>query len=484
MAIFLSQLLSGLLEVPSRMDCRIAGLALDSRQVQPGFVFFALPGFHEDGRCYIQDALAKGAAAVIVDASAGSLLQSTEKIFCLPNLKYLISRIAGRFYDHPANALQIIGITGTNGKTSCSHFIASVLQQLNKPCAIIGTLGSGLFGSLRPTGLTTPDAIFLHQVFTEYRLQGVTHVSMEVSSHSLDQGRVQDIPFQIGLFTNLTRDHLDYHKTMEAYAQAKQKLFLFPLRYAVLNIDDPFGRTLLSVSRNTNLTYSIDSKADVYVTEASFSLSGIRAKIATPWGEGVLISPLLGSFNLSNLLGVLTTLCLLDVPLDQALEELAQVGSVPGRMQTLGGGVSPLIIVDYAHTPDSLEKTLMALRAHCEGQLICVFGCGGDRDAGKRPLMAAIAEHYSDHVVVTDDNPRTEPSDKIVCDIKSGFKQPEKIICQQDRSKAIQYAIQYAKTGDCVLIAGKGAETHQLIGNTKIPFSDIDQVRSCLNSLQ
>lgn len=484
--IALSRLLQGVTPTPLSEDVTVSGLALDSRLVKPGDVFFACQGTSKDGRHFIQEAIQKGAKVVLIEGEEAPV-SNTVKMISIPNLKQQISEIAARFYHHPAESLRMIGITGTNGKTSCSHFIGNVLQQLNKPCGIIGTLGNGLYGDLTPSALTTPDPITLQKTLAEWVKLGVKNVAMEVSSHSLDQDRVKGIPFAVGIFTNLTREHLDYHGTMEAYFAAKWKLFNNALtKRAVVNVDDPFGETIIDrlKTKNTLYTYGLKGSNEgshhIIANEVRLTLDGIQADIVTPWGIGLLKAPLVGQFNVSNLLAVLTTLCLLDIPFDQVLDGLAKVKPVPGRMETLGGNNKPLVVVDYSHTPDSLEKALKALRLHCQGRLFCVFGCGGDRDRGKRPLMAAIAEQHADHIVVTDDNPRHEDPAEIVADILRGFSRPNKAIVQHDRSKAIQDVIQYAKAGDCILIAGKGAETVQLVGDKKIPFSDVLKVREIL----
>ncbi len=477
----LSTLLQDIGQVPSQaIDLSIKGLALDSRYIQPGDLFFACQGNHNDGRKFINEAIKKGALAVLTEKSTGKpdfYVEGNVPVIAVSQLHQKLSKIAARFYHYPGEFLDIVGITGTNGKTSSSHFIAAIL----KSCGVIGTLGNGIYGDLKPGVLTTPDAITIQKTLAEFLSLGAKYVAMEVSSHSLDQGRVEHVPFKVGVFTNLTRDHLDYHGTMEAYGAAKKKLFDNPfLQYAVINIDDPFGLKLSQTLTKQVFAYSTNiKKHDVpltYVKKMSMDSHGIRAYIVTPWGEGELQSHLIGQFNLSNLLAVVTTLSLLDIPFQPILEGISHLQPVAGRMQTFGGKDRPLIVVDYSHTPDSLEKALTALRSHCEGKLYCVFGCGGDRDRGKRPIMAGIAEKLADVAIVTDDNPRTEDPALIVADIMKGFSEPNKIIVQHDRSKAIRDVIHYAKQGDCVLIAGKGAETYQQIGEQKIPFSDIDHV--------
>lgn len=478
----LSTLLAGMVSLTLPNDIDIHDLCLDSRLINPGDLFFALTGTQLDGKQFIAQAIQKGACAVLVENEKPSVtFEQQIPVIALPGLKKNLGELAARFYHYPAKSLQIIGITGTSGKTSCSHFIASALTQLNTRCGIIGTLGNGLYGHVQAASLTTPDIVTLQKTFADLLQQGAKAVAMEVSSHSLDQGRVNGITFDVGVFTNLTRDHLDYHKTMEAYGAAKKRLF-DQTRAAVINIDDAFGCELARAVSKTQkvITYGLQG-GDVVAKQIKLTDSGIQADITTPWGHGNLFAPLLGQFNVSNLLAAISALCLLDYPLPEVLACAAHFQSVPGRMQVLGGGDKPLVVVDYAHKPDALEKVLIALRAHCQGKLLCVFGCGGDRDRGKRPIMAKIAEQYADQVIVTDDNPRHENPAQIVADILQGFSQPGKIIVEHNRSKAIHNVIQCAATGDCILIAGKGAETYQQIGDEKFPFNDVDEVEEILS---
>jgi UDP-N-acetylmuramoyl-L-alanyl-D-glutamate--2,6-diaminopimelate ligase len=487
----LSTLLHSISDLPAHLDREISGLALDSRLVQPGDLFFACQGTYLDGRKFIDEVIANGARAILAEAEAGDAVIEVRNNVPIVPVQYLNHRmghIAAIFYGNPAEKLRIVGITGTNGKTSCSHFIAGALDQLGITTGVIGTLGNGVYGNIQPSQLTTPDAITLQATFADFVKNGAKVVAMEVSSHSLDQGRVDDVPFEVGVFTNLTRDHLDYHRDMASYGVAKKRLFdMASLKHAVINADDAFGQGLLaSLSRkNTLYSYGVDQHTPlampkVYADALHLDITGLRAKVYTPWGEGELHTGLIGRFNVSNILAVLTTLCLLDIPFNDVLQSLKQLKPVAGRMQALGGKTQPLVVVDYAHTPDSLEKALIALKQHCRGQLYCVFGCGGDRDRGKRPMMAKIAEQYADRVIVTDDNPRHESPEQIVADIMVGFAQQKQIIVQHDRSKAIQEIIQCAVAGDCILIAGKGAETYQQIGDIKIPFSDIEKVQQSL----
>lgn len=483
--------LSELLEksIPSG-DVLISGLTLDSRAVHTGDLFFAYQGTSVDSRLFIDQAIDNGASAILVDTDSESLpfiFRGSVPIVSIPHLTHQISAIAGRFYQNPAQSMEIIGVTGTNGKTSCTYFLASVLEQLSKRCGVIGTLGYGVYGDIQFNGLTTPDAITVQRVLSEFKVKQVNYVAMEVSSHSLSQGRVDAIPFKVGVFTNLTQDHLDYHGTMDSYGAAKKRLFdELSTQHAVINHDDAFGQALITELHHKKniIAYGLKKSTlvDSVFAENVRLHHGIHAHVVTPWGEGEIETALMGQFNLHNILAVIAVLGVLNIPLKEILACLKNIKAVPGRMEVFGGHEQPLVVVDYSHTPDSLEKALQALRPHCHGRLFCVFGCGGDRDRGKRPLMAAIAERYADHVIVTDDNPRTEDPQQIVKDIMQGFVEPKKIIVQHDRSKAIYNSIQYAQRGDCILIAGKGAETYQQIGEKKIPFSDVEQVREMLNA--
>lgn len=462
----------------------ISDLVLDSRLVQKNALFFALSGTKVDGRQFITDAIEKGACAVLTDGLTLAVdWQGRVPIISIPDLKNQTGKLAAKFYDYPAQKMQIIGVTGTSGKTSCTQFMAAVLHYLKLPCGVIGTLGNGLYGHIQAGNLTTPDAITLQKTLAGFVNKQVTMTVMEVSSHSLDQGRVNGIEFDVGVFTNLTRDHLDYHETMQAYGEAKKRLFDLA-NFAVINADDAFGREMLRSfkDRDTVFSYSVDPafrnemNAMIYAEDVQLTPAGIKAHIVTPWGNADLDTILVGQFNLSNLLSVIAGLCLLDIPLALVMEGIHQLHPVAGRMQSFGGGKKPLVIVDYAHKPDALEKVLIALRQQCQGTLYCVFGCGGDRDRGKRPIMAKIAEQYADKVIVTDDNPRYEDPALIVKDIMQGFENSAIVVVQHDRAKAILETIRLAGEGDCILIAGKGAETYQQIGGEKFPFSDGEKV--------
>lgn len=488
----LSHLLANKINLPADADGDIAHLQLDSRLIQSHDLFLAVKGKTLDGRHYIDDAIQRGAKAILVEVDhPDETIQWKNTIPLIPiyQLSNQLGPLAARFYDSPIEKLSVFGVTGTSGKTSCTHFIAQVLQKLSLPCGVIGTLGSGLYGSLGEAGLTTPDAIRLQATLRDFVNQGAKAVAMEVSSHSIDQGRIAGMRFDVGMFTNLTQDHLDYHGTMAAYAATKRRLFAeWPVKHAVINADDEYGAkwlTELSQEQDmwgyTTAVPKTNRDKMIYVDHVSMGLSGIQAMVYSPFGQGELTLPLIGRFNLSNALAVLGALCLYGLPFKQVLLALSQLESVPGRMQLLGGSGLPLVVVDYAHKPDALEKTLQALSHHVSGQLICVFGCGGDRDRGKRPKMAAIAERFSDLVIVTNDNPRNENPNTITEEIMLGFHDPKQVIVSLDRTSAIQKSIQLASAQDCILIAGKGAEHYQQIGSEKIPFDDVEQATHFLN---
>lgn len=463
----------------------IAGLALDSRQVRPGTLFLAVPGLRGDGRDHISQALQAGAVAVAYECADGLQLANASDgeaaMVPVSGLTGQLSAVAGRFFGEPSRDLGLVGVTGTNGKTSVSQMLAQALSALGKPCGVIGTLGSGLLDQLVDHGMTTPDAISVQRQLAEMHDQGAGWVCMEVSSHALEQGRVAALEFDLAIFTNLSRDHLDYHGDMAQYGAAKAKLFDRPLQAAIINLDDAFGRELIERSPSRCFTYSLNNPdADLYCSTIEYTSAGIRAALHTARRNATLESPLLGEFNLANLLAVIAALLALEVRLDRAVALAAGLTSPAGRMQRLGGGDRPLIVVDYAHTPDALEKALAAVRAHAEGKLICIFGCGGDRDNGKRPLMGQVAEHCADQVVVTDDNPRSEPSRQIIEQILAGMQHPESTRIIANRGEAIRKSILESRAGDLILLAGKGHETYQEIDGVRHPFSDIEQAAKAL----
>nr|WP_298135624.1 UDP-N-acetylmuramoyl-L-alanyl-D-glutamate--2,6-diaminopimelate ligase [uncultured Pseudomonas sp.] len=462
----------------------IRELTLDSRKVRPGDLFLAVPGTQQDGRVHIADAVARGAAAVAYEAEgASAMTAASAELVAIKGLASQLSAIAGRFYGEPSRGLHLIGITGTNGKTSVSQLLAQALDLLGERCGIIGTLGNGFYNALALGRHTTPDPIGVQACLAEMKKAGARAVAMEVSSHGLHQGRVAALDYDVAVLTNLSRDHLDYHGSMQAYGEAKARLFAWPgLRCRVLNLDDAFGRELAAQAHPSRVIgYSLeDRSAYLYCREARFDEQGVLATLVTPQGERSLRSSLLGRFNLSNLLAVVGALLGMDYPLDEILAVMPQLQGPVGRMQRLGGAGKPLVVVDYAHTPDALEKVLEALRPHVEGRLLCLFGCGGDRDSGKRPLMAAVVERLADGVLVTDDNPRSESPQQIFSDIRAGFGDADQVQFIHGRGQAIAQLIASANADDVLVLAGKGHEDYQEINGERQPFSDLVEAAKAL----
>ncbi len=460
----------------------IRRLATDSRAVRRGDTFLAWPGETQDGRRYIPQAIARGAANVLWDTAPGFRWRGGWRVpnRGVPQLRRRAGALANAVYDTPSERLWTIGITGTNGKTSCSQWLAQALTRAGQPCAAIGTLGYGAPGRLRPTPNTTPDAVWLHRTLAALERGGTQAVSLEVSSIGLDQDRVAGVAFDVALFTNLTRDHLDYHGTLARYRAAKARLFALPvLQTVVINTDDPFGRQLARRARARGievLAYGFRAGSQALAGSGlAADLKGVRFSVRTPWGRARIASPVLGRFNAANLLGVLGVLLASGIALRRSVRLLAGLTPVPGRMQMAGGGRRPLVVVDYAHTPDALAKALAALRELLPrgARLICVFGCGGDRDRGKRPLMGGIAARLADRVYVTSDNPRGEDPWAILLDIDRGIRRfREEVTFDPDRRRAIRCALADARRGDVVLIAGKGHESYQEIAGVRRAFSD------------
>jgi UDP-N-acetylmuramoyl-L-alanyl-D-glutamate--2,6-diaminopimelate ligase len=498
----------------SSLGVKVTRLVTDSRAVAPGDTFIAYPGSKADGRQFIKQSIANGANAVIWEAHGFRWNEAWQ----LPNLavadlRHHAGEIADHVYGRPSQKLWAVGITGTNGKTSCCHWIAQSFCALGKKTALIGTLGNGFQSALQPTLNTTPDAIHLHELLAEYLAHGAQAVAMEVSSHALEQGRVSGVQFDVALLTNLSRDHLDYHGDMQSYAAAKRRLFDWKtLKYILLNLDDAFGAELAEQLQDKGVEvvgYGLNDDAlalaerlglrMVYGGALHMNVHGFSLQIHSSWGGGELHNTLIGRFNVANLLGVLAVLLVSGVTLSNALHELSRISAVPGRMQAFGnGGDRPTVVVDYAHTPDALEKVLQAVRevlGHAPvgresvgaggGKLVCVFGCGGDRDRGKRPMMGAIAAKLADISIITSDNPRSEAPLDIIAAIVSGITSGRRktngtyqII--EDRASAIAQAVLSAHAKDIVLIAGKGHETSQEIKGVKYPFSDAEVAQRAL----
>jgi len=492
----LDELLSGISELPEKLpaefDVQIRGVQMDSRLVQPGDLFFASFGKNHDARDYIEIAIEKGAVAILAHAGSqweGVAVRHGIIVIAIDDLASKIGIIASRFFDRPSAAMTMIGVTGTNGKTSCTHFLAQIASQLMHRCGLIGTMGSGFLGELEDTSYTTPGPVSVQSTLAQMRHDGADMVAMEVSSQGLHQHRVTGVEFDVAVFTNLTRDHLDYHGDMTAYADTKARLFKFnSLASAVVNVDDQYASFFLnSLSPSVkSYTFSVScTRADVHAVNVEYTPTGYKARIHTPLGEREIQGNLLGRFNFSNVLAVLTTLIATEsartnFSLDYLFTSLSRLRPVAGRMQIVGEAGDITAVVDYAHTPDALRSALIALRDHFTGNVWCVFGCGGNRDQGKRPLMAEVAESFADHLVVTDDNPRTESPDEIVKQIVLGFEDFTRVVVERDRAKAISLAINNARSGDVVLIAGKGHETYQDINGNRMAFSDAGQARIAL----
>jgi UDP-N-acetylmuramoyl-L-alanyl-D-glutamate--2,6-diaminopimelate ligase len=471
-----------LLDRLAQLGVPLADLTADSRTVKLGSIFVAYPGTARDGRQFITEAISRGAAAVLWERSGFSWDERWE----IPNLgiedlRAQISVIAGHVYGNPSDSLWMAGVTGTNGKTSVSQWIAAALDRLGRRSAVIGTLGNGLVGERVEAKNTTPDPIVLQRLLADYLRRGARNVAMEVSSHGLDQGRVAGIKYDVAVFTNLTRDHLDYHGTMEAYAEAKFHLFSARgLEHSIVNIDDDWGASFAERIGGDVITFGTRQGARLRATRIGLSEAGVRFHIDSEWGDGEAGAAVLGAFNVSNLLAVLGALIAAGITFDDALKAVSALEPVPGRLERIGGAAAPLVVIDYAHTPDALEKALEALRPTVAAghRLVCVFGCGGDRDPGKRPLMGQAAARLADHVIVTSDNPRSEDPNAIIAQVVAGISGGAEAI--EDRQVAIFAAVHQARPGDVVLLAGKGHETYQEIAGVRHPFSDREVARAAL----
>ena len=459
-------------------------MILDSRIAAAGDLFVAIAGHNSDGRDFIPQAIAQGVAAVIAEAEGKSasgtvtILHGVPVIY-LENVSVVLSQLAGRFYAEPGAALRLVGVTGTNGKTTTTQLLAQWSQLLGETSAVMGTVGNGLLNHVVPAENTTGSAVQVQQILRDLLKQGATFAAMEVSSHGLVQHRVAALPFAAAAFTNLSRDHLDYHGDMENYEQAKWQLFsTHQSGQKIINADDDVGLRWLAKLPDA-VAVSMEDKIPagragqwLLARSVNYHDRGASINIDSSWGEGLIESPLMGAFNVSNLLVALATLLSLGYPLQELLATASQLQPVCGRMEVFSAPGKPTVVVDYAHTPDALEKALAAARLHCKGQLWCVFGCGGDRDKGKRPLMGSVAEQYADRLVVTDDNPRSEEPRAIVADILAGLLDAGRAQAIHGRTEAVTSAIMQAKPDDVVLIAGKGHEDYQIVGNQRLDYSD------------
>lgn len=496
----LSSLLEGVDVVGVMPAVEVSGVAMDSRQLARGDVFLACAGYRSHGLDYLQQALDAGVSAVLADVTSewlpGKIDALSEKssvpVIAVTGLGDAASMIAGRFYGNPSHDLPVIGITGTNGKTSCSQFIANAFEGKRK-VAVLGTLGNGFPGELVPSTHTTMDPVSVQAALALLKTQHAEMVAMEVSSHALQQGRVSDVQFDMAVLTNFSRDHLDYHGTMADYASAKSLLFkMSALKSVLINADDELGKRLvdeLATSPVRLVAYgeSVDDTAAGNDIDAWLRIGSVRTlphglsfTVVSSWGEADIKLSLLGRFNVSNAVVALGVMLECGVGFDEAIKSLAQLKTVRGRMEMFGGDTGPTVVVDFAHTPDALQQALQSLREHASGKLVCVFGCGGDRDKGKRPQMGRIAEQLADEVILTDDNPRHEDPALIIRDILAGMNDPEAVHVEQNRSRAIRAAIERAGNGDVVLVAGKGHESYQIVGDLKMPFSDQQTVSNVL----
>lgn len=476
----------------------VGGLQLDSRALRPGDVFVALPGVHTDGRAFIAQAVASGAIAIVAEAEGWIPVAAAIPVIPVAGLASQLSAIAGRYYADPSSQVAVTGVTGTNGKTTVSQLLARLIALLGTPAGVVGTLGWGLVGGERPdltdTGMTTPDAIRAQAILASLRDQGAQRVAMEVSSHSLAQHRVSALHFDTAIFTNLSRDHLDYHGDMASYREAKSALFRRPgLRTAVINADDSVAAELIAGLAPHIRVYRYalsDPSADLYTCDLNVSARGFSAEVCTPWGTGALHSPLIGRFNVGNVLAIIAACCSQGYALADVLAAVPALPAVRGRMEVVTAEAAPVIVVDYAHTPDALDQVLRTLRDSTEGRLWCVFGCGGDRDHGKRPLMGQIASALADRVIITSDNPRSEDPSAIIAAIVAGIPPAGAsaahtdvaVETMVDRRAAIHLAIQSAAAEDTVLIAGKGHEDYQLVAGQRWPFSDVAEARLALRA--
>lgn len=462
-------------------NLEIEDITIDSRRIRSGSLFLAVAGSKHHGLDFLQEAVSAGAVAVAwepTDRHTGPYIAPPAVCFPVPGLRSRLGELGDRFFGQPSRQMDVAGITGTNGKTTCAYLLSSALGRVGRPTGYLGTLGSGLPESLTAARLTTADAIETHRRLAMLADRGATAAAVEVSSHALVQHRVDGVRFRIAAFTNLSRDHLDYHPSMEAYGAAKRSLFEIPgLEWAIANTDDPFGAEMLGATDRRTMTVAVGAAAApsadrrLLIERLEMLPQGIRLHLDGDWGQMVLPSSLMGAFNAENLALTLAMLLVLAVEPDQARRALSATHAPPGRMEIFrSSDIAPTIVVDFAHTPDALAKTIEALRSHRAGRIITVFGCGGDRDRGKRSEMGAIAEQASDLVYLTDDNPRTEDGDRIIADIVAGMSHRPAVL--RDRRSAILAAYRQARPQDVVLIAGKGHEDYQIVGQRHRSFSD------------
>ena len=466
------------------VDCVISDIKNDSRLVQAGDLFIAYPGAAADGRLFIEKAVSAGAVAVVYDpinVPSSCVLPNSVPCIAIPQLAEELANIAKRFYDNPSESLTITGVTGTNGKTTIAYQLAQAHNMLGQGSAYIGTIGQGNVNQLKPLDNTTPDALCLQKLLYQYKEQGIQQVCMEVSSHALSQHRVDAIEFRQAIFTNLTLDHLDYHHTMEAYGAAKALLFEAEhLQYAIINRDDAYQHIMSKAVKPhvKKITYGMHHDCDVKAVDWNIDINGTEIEVHSPWGQHVLHIKALGQFNIYNSLAIFSSLLASGYPPGQVIQAMAELKAAPGRMEIVAN--SPYVLVDYAHTPDALENVLTTLNQLKKGRLWVVFGCGGDRDKTKRPIMGKAASLYADKIIITSDNPRSEDPEVIVGEIAGGIANSSQVTKLVNREEAIAHALKMADKDDIILIAGKGHEAYQQIGAVKHAFSDQDIVRKLI----
>ncbi|NQZ39926.1 MAG: UDP-N-acetylmuramoyl-L-alanyl-D-glutamate--2,6-diaminopimelate ligase [Moritella sp.] len=476
------------------LELAVNALIIDSRKVQAGDCFVAINGHALDGRRFISKALKSGATAVLKDADNQTEHGHIDYIDQRPIISFFglnqaLSALADNFYQSPSQQLKLIGVTGTNGKSTITQIIANWVTLLAGKAGVMGTIGNGLFAQLTQAENTTGSGLDVQAEIANQLQQGAELCAMEVSSHGLIQGRVNALDFDVALFTNLTRDHLDYHGDMDAYADAKKILFQGAVKHKILNVDDAYGKMWAqqwpdAIQFSVQQDLSAHHGAFLYCNELSFDTGGFCCELKTSWGDGTLQCGLIGEFNASNVVAACASLLALGYDLDDLLQVAPKLTAVCGRMELFKQAGQAACVVDYAHTPDALEKALQALRVHCEGKLWCIYGCGGDRDTGKRPLMAQVAEQFADIAVITDDNPRTESAAAIVTGMLSGLTKPDAAHVIHDRRRAIQWAMAQSSADDIILVAGKGHEDYQIIGVEKHHYSDRETITEMLDIQQ
>lgn len=469
--------LTEILDVKGSDDVEIKSIAYDSRKVETGSLFVAIQGFKLDGHDYISEAVAKGATAVIGEKDVD--LPENILYIKVKNSRKALSEASSLFFGKPAEKLKVVGVTGTNGKTTTTYLIKAILDEAGYSTGVVGTIGVRIKDRLLPSERTTPESLELNHIFSEMLKEGVEYVSMEVSSHSLKLHRVDHINFEVGVFTNLTQDHLDFHINFEDYYASKKKLFSLS-RKAVINVDDESGRRLCRELNIPVLTYAIEEKADVKAENVTINESGVSFDVCALDKRKKIRYRVPGRFSVYNSLAAISACLILGVDLDTIAEALEKVKGVPGRFEPVDEGQDFTVIVDYAHTPDGLENVLSTIKSFARGRIITVFGAGGDRDRGKRPLMGRVVSEYSDYFIITSDNPRSEDPEAIIDDIEKGVNENSKYERIPDRKEAIKRAIELASEGDVILIAGKGHENYQIIKDKVLPFDDREVAREFL----